>query len=484
MSRVPIRLRVTIAFTAAMALVLIAIGFFLYNRLEARLDESIDNGLRSRAGEVAALASGSEGDLGASHEGSLIEPDESFAQVLTMHGGILDTTPQLGDRPVLDRSELARAANGATFFGRSGLPGIDATARLLAAPVQTSSGTLIIAVGSSLGDRDEALDGLAALFLIGGPIALFLTSLVGYLAAGSALRPVEAMRRRAAAISASGPSERLPIPPAHDQLQRLGLTLNEMLARIDASLERERRFLADASHELRTPLALHKTELELALRQGDSEAELREAIAHGLEEVDHLVQLAEDLLIVARSEDGRLALEVELIDVAELLAVVATRFRARAAEAGRSLVVEAGAGLTVEGDRLRLERALTNLVDNALRHGEGEVRIWAVEEPGGVGLHVGDEGPGFAPQFVGQAFERFSRADPARGRGGAGLGLVIVEMIAVAHSGRAVATTRPDGGADVWLEIPARQPAEAAFTVVSSPLRDSGDTNPLEGGSK
>jgi len=140
--------------------------------------------------------------------------------------------------------------------------------------------------------------------------------------------------------------------------------------------------------------------------------------------------------------------------------------------------------LTVEGDRLRLERALTNMVDNALRHGDGEVRIRAVGEPGGVGLHVDDEGPGFPPQFVGQAFERFSRADPARGRGGVGLGLAIVEMIAVAHGGRAVAANRPDGGADVWLEIPARRPAEAAFTVVSSPLRDSGDTNPLEGGSK
>jgi two-component system, OmpR family, sensor kinase len=481
-NRIPIRLRVTLAFTAATAVVLVAIGFFLYNRLEARLDESVDNGLRSRAGEVAALASGSERNLGASHEASLIESTESFAQVLNPSGRILDTTPQLRDRPVLSRDQVAEVAAGPIFFERSGLPGIDATARLLAAPVKTAEGPLIVAVGSSLGDRNDALAGLAALFLIGGPIALLLTSLVGYLAAGAALRPVEAMRRRAAAISASGPSERLPIPPARDQLRRLGLTLNEMLARIDATLERERQFLADASHELRTPLALHKTELELALRQGESEAELRASIAQGLVEVDRLVQLAEDLLIVARSEDGRLALELEPVPVADLLRGVATRFRTRAAEAGRPLVVDDGAELAVEGDRLRLEQALTNLVDNALRHGEGEVRIWAIAEDSRAAIHVGDEGPGFPQEFVEHAFERFSRADPARGRGGSGLGLAIVETIAVAHGGRAAAANRLGGGADVWFEIPGGGSVETTFTIVSSPLRKIGEPNQPEGG--
>jgi two-component system OmpR family sensor kinase len=455
LSRVPIRLRVTLAFMAAMAILLVAVGFFLYFRLEARLDESIDNGLRSRAGEVSALARTSERALGGSHGASLIEPDESFAQVLTRGGRIVDSTPQLGDRPVLSRSQLAQAAASPTFFERAGLPGIDATARLLAAPIETTSGELIVAVGSSLGDRNDALDGLAALFLIGGPVALLLASLAGYLAAGAALRPVEAMRRRAAAISASGPEERLPIPPARDQLQRLGVTLNEMLARIDATLERERRFLDDASHELRTPLTLHKTELELALRHGESEAELRAAIVSGLAEVDRLVQLAEDLLVVARSEEGKLALELESLSVPDLLTSVAERFRTRASEAGRTLVVDGAAGLAVEGDRLRLEQALTSLVDNAIRHGGGEVRIWAAPGGGRVKLHVSDRGGGFPPEFVTQAFERFSRADPARGRGGAGLGLAIVETIAQAHGGRAGAANEPNGGADVWIEIPA-----------------------------
>ncbi len=455
MNRVPIRLRVTLAFTAAIALVLVAIGLFLYLRLEARLDESIDNGLRSRAGEVSALARTSERTLGGSHEAALIEPDESFAQVLTKGGRVVDSTPQLGNRPVLTRPQLAQAAESPTFFERTGLPGIETTARLLAAPVDTPTGRLVVAVGSALGDRNEALNGLATLLLIGGPIGLLLASLAGYLAAGAALRPVEEMRRRAAAISASEPDERLPVPVAKDELRRLGLTLNEMLGRIDATLERERRFVDDASHELRTPLTLHKTELELALRHGESAQELRAAIASGLEEIDHLVQLAEDLLVVARSEDGRLALALERLSVADLLTTVADRFPARASESTRSLVVDGETELVIEGDRLRLEQALTNMVDNALRHGEGEVRIWAAADRNGVRLHVSDRGDGFPPEFTSRAFERFSRADEARGQGGTGLGLAIVETIAIAHGGSAGITEGPDGGADVWVEIPA-----------------------------
>jgi len=454
LSRVPIRLRVTLAFTMAMAVVLVAAGFFVYFRLEARLDESINNGLRSRAGEVSALARTSEKTLGGGHSGSLIESDESFAQVLTPGGEVVDSTPQLRDRSVLSRSQLEEAKSP-TFFERGGVPGIDTTARLLAAPIDTNAGELIVVVGSSLGDRNDALDGLVALFLIGGPIALLLATLAGYLAAGAALRPVETMRRRAAAISASRPEERLPIPPAKDQLQRLGLTLNEMLARIDATLERERRFVDDASHELRTPLTLHKTELELALRQGESEAELRAAIASGLEEVDRLVQLAEDLLVAVRSEEGRLALAPEALAVDDVLTTVGERFRTRAVESGRPLVVDSANGLMMAGDRHRLEQALTNMVDNALRHGDGEVRIWAATEDGGIKLHVSDQGAGFPPEFIAEAFERFSRADAARRRGGTGLGLAIVETIAFAHGGRTGAANGPDSGADVWLEIPA-----------------------------
>jgi signal transduction histidine kinase len=169
-----------------------------------------------------------------------------------------------------------------------------------------------------------------------------------------------------------------------------------------------------------------------------------------------LVQLAEDLLVLARSDKGRLALKPERIEIGRLLSDVATRFEARVAESGRSLSLDTPqGGLTMEADRLRVEQALTNLIDNALRHGAGEVRVRASIANGRVGLHVEDEGPGFPPEFIGHAFERFTRADSARTSGGSGLGLAIVERIASSHDGSVDAANRPGGGADVWIELPA-----------------------------
>ncbi len=456
MSRIPIRLRVTLVFALAMVLVLSAVGAFLYVRLGDQLDESIDNGLRTRAGEVAAFVRDSEPALGASAEVALIESEESFAQVLEPEGEVIDSTPQLEGQAVLDPGEVVEALEGPRYFERESLPGVEGRARLLATPVQADEEQAVAVVGASLDDRREALSGLARQLLIGGPIALVLASLAAYWAAGGALRPVDEMRRRAATISAGGPDARLPVPPAGDELTRLGETLNAMLGRLDTAIERERRFTDDAAHELRTPLALHRTELELALRDTEADAEeLRRAMASSIVEVDRLVQLAEDLLVVARSDGGQLALAPERLRAGELLDGVAERFRARAQRSGRELRVEDGSALELEGDRLRLEQALDNLVDNALRHGGGPVRLSADADGDEVRLRVSDSGAGFPDGFEQRAFERFSRADPARERGGSGLGLAIVETIAKAHGGSAAATNGATGGAEVRIDLPA-----------------------------
>jgi two-component system, OmpR family, sensor kinase len=455
MSRIPIRIRITLVFAVVMALVLGAVGLFLYLELGSRLDESIDNGLRSRGGDVAALVRESTAQgLGGSADTALIESDESFAQVLTPDGRVVDSTPQLGGEPVLSQAELERALAGPVFFEHETAPGLEGDVRLLAAPVETDDETLVVAVGSSLGDRGEALGGLATLLLIGGPIALLLASLAGYGATAAALRPVEAMRRRAATISATDPGERLPVPEASDELRRLGETLNETLARLEAALERERRFVDDAAHELRTPLAAHKIELEVAQRYASDERELRAAIASAATEIDRLIQLAEDLLVVARSEEGDLILAAERVPVGAMFDAVVERFGARAAEDGRDFELDVDGAVTVAGDRLRIEQALTSMVDNALRYGGGEIRLWARPAGGMVELHVSDAGRGFPEEFITRAFERFSRADEARTHGGTGLGLAIVETIARAHGGTAHARNSPGGGADVWIEVP------------------------------
>jgi signal transduction histidine kinase len=260
------------------------------------------------------------------------------------------------------------------------------------------------------------------------------------------------MRRRAEAVTAGEPS-RLPVPAARDEVSRLAVTLNDMLARLQAAFEHERRFVADASHELRTPLALLRTELELALRRPRSHDELESALRSAAEETQRLSRLADDLLLIARADQGPLPMQQDVVAASDLLTDAAARFANRANALGRELRVEP-TGLQVEADPLRVGQALVNLLENALTHGDGTVELEAEERDGFVELHVRDSGPGFPDDFTARAFDRFSRADEARSGGGSGLGLSIVELIARAHGGGAGLTNVPSGGADVWISLP------------------------------
>ncbi len=340
---------------------------------------------------------------------------------------------------------------------RSGsLPVLAGQWRLLAVPAGHGNGAIVVAC--PLSAREETLHRLLRKLRLAVPLGLILASLAGYGLAAAALRPVEAMRRRAAAVTAASAAP-LPVPPGNDEISRLAVTLNDMLERLRASFEHERRFVADASHELRTPLALLRTELELALRRPRTAGELEAAVRSAAEETERLSRLGDDLLLVARAEQGAIPLRVARTDADELLGETAARFGARASELGRTITVEPST-VVVRGDRDRHEQALSNLVANALAHGAGEVRLAASDHDGTVELHVRDEGAGFPTSFLARAFDRFSRADDARGRGGSGLGLSIVGLIAEAHGGRAAALNRSSGGADVWLELPREAAAE------------------------
>jgi two-component system, OmpR family, sensor kinase len=412
-SRIPTRIRLTLAFGLAMALVFGALGAFLYFRLRGSLDEQLNAGLRAHAQAVATLVSrGGELESGS----SLVEEDESFAQVLTSSGTVRDASLEsLQSTPLLSGEELDRARSGTLFLDRDRVRAVDEDDpfRLLATP---SDGAIVVA-GASLEDRDEALASLLTQLLLGFPIALVLSGLAGYVLATAALRPV--------------------------------------VKRLEAGLTRERRFVADASHELRTPLALLQTELELALRRPRSPDELRDALASAGEEVDRLTRLAEDLLVLARADEGGLPLRRSAVAVGDLFETVARRFAPRAEAGSRVLDVSAGPDQTIFADRLRLEQALGNLVDNALRHGGGTIRLEAESRDGTTMLEVSDEGEGFASSFLPHAFERFARADEARSRGATGLGLAIVDAVARAHGGTANAGNRDEGGAFVSLSLPA-----------------------------
>lgn len=456
MSRLPIRIRLTLAFALAMAIVLAAVGAFLYLRLGDSLLEQIDDSLEARVASLVPLVREEGRDVTAERLGAT--DDEGFAQLLAPDGSLLASSPGVTGGALVGSDEIARAGDAPLRIERDEVEGLGGEpARLLVVSAAGPSDDLVLVVGASLEDRDEALNRLRSELLIIGPIALLLSSGLGYLLAASALRPVESMRRRAAEVSADRPGRRLPLPPARDELRRLGKTLNAMLQRLEDGLARERRFVADASHELRTPLALLQAELELALRRPRSSEEHERALGSVAEEVDRLVQLAEGLLVLARADEGDLALRREPVRAADLLESVARRYAHRAKRDGRRLSVAARADLPILCDRMRLGQALGNLVDNALRYGAGEVRLEARPANGAVSLLVTDEGEGFPAELLPRAFDRFARADEARSSEGAGLGLAIVEAIAHAHGGSVRASNVNGGGAAVSLSLPATE---------------------------
>jgi two-component system, OmpR family, sensor kinase len=455
-SRIPIRVRLTLGFAAAMAVVLAGVGLFVYQRVANELLGTVDQALLGQAREE--IRTGNV-DLDT-------ESGPTLAQSFGPIGQLSHSQPRQLP-PLVGRRVVAEALAGRRVWLDERLPHRRGEWRVLAQPVPAGNGAVVLA--RSLEPRNESLDHLQHELLIFLPLALLAASLGGYALAAGALRPVEVLRRRAEAVTPGEPSK-LPVPPAGDEVSRLAQTLNEMLARLQAAVEHERRFVADASHELRTPLALLQTELDLALRRPRSREELENALRSAADDTQRLSRLADDLLLIARADQGPLPIRREVVAAGDLLADAATRFGNRASSVGRELRV-AATDLHVEADPLRAGQALVNLVDNALTHGEGTVELWAEQRGGLVELHVADAGSGFPLEFRDRAFDRFSRADEARSGGGSGLGLSIVELVAAAHGGDAGLTESRSGGADVWISLPqaaapdgplAAPPAQAA----------------------
>jgi two-component system OmpR family sensor kinase len=452
--RPSLRLKITAVFTAAMALLLAGLGFFVYSRFQASLDRSLNQGLRSRTNDVRALVMQADSGLAEAGHGSLAGVGAGFAQILMTNGLALDATPGITQRSLLSAADLVRARGRAVLVASRYVQAIHGSARLLASPTEAQGQRLVIVVGTSLRDRAGALSDLRAIMLVGGPLALLVAAILGYGTSALSLRSVEAMRRQARRLTIAQPGQRLPVPAARDELSRLAQTLNTMLARNEAAFQRERRFVADASHELRSPLAILRAELDVALLGESSASELRAALVSAAEETDRLSQLAADLLTTAQADEGKLPIEPARVAIKETFDRIRHRFSQRAVRADRAILANAPDELAVWADPLRLEQALSNLADNALRHGQGDVVLFASRQSDSVELHVADSGPGFPPEFVNIAFERFSRPDDSRTSGGAGLGLSIVQSIAHAHDGDALIANRPDGGADVWLSLP------------------------------
>ena len=457
--RLPIRWRLTLMFAGVMAVLLATLIAFLYLHVRSDLDHNINQALRAHAQDVAGLVRQDQAQPGGAGRLTLPSSADTIVQVVDRAGRVVAASGGGTRTPLLRGRELARAALAPQLIQRGD------SLRLYALPL--AGNRRIVVAGVSLAERDAALDELEATLLVGVPLALLLATLVAYALAAAALHPVERMRLRAATISTAEIDTRLPLPESDDEISRLGATLNQMLDRLESGLEHERMFVANASHELRMPLAVLKAELEVSLRERGGAVQLREAIGSAIEETDRIIRLAEDLLLLARAQDGTLPIDTEELPVEELAADLGAKLSPTVERAGRELIVDAqDVQVIVRADPARMQQAITNLIDNSLRYGSGPITLKARSMPGAVELHVSDRGPGFRDEFLAYAFDRFSRADSSRPRGGVGLGLAIVRTIAQAHGGEAGARNLDTGGADVWLRLPAVR----AFTASPEPV--------------
>jgi signal transduction histidine kinase len=455
---VPIRLRLALI-TSLFAAVLVGAGGLLFSHeLGSRLLGSLDGELQSRAqGIAAALQAGAAPSVAARQ---VTAPQDAFVQVLRPDGGLVANSAAAAARPLLSMAEIGRVGSSPVTVDGT-VPDAEMhrePVRLVATRAASTLGPLLVVVGGLRDDVDHAVETVVQELLIGGAMVVPLAGLGAWLLAGAALRPVERMRRQVAAISERDQRSSLQVPRTRDELAALGATMNGLLARLQAALARERRLVADAAHELRTPLAVLRTELELAGRRERTREELVEAVANAARETDRLVRLAEDLLFLARTDEGVPVLRAEPQHLAEVLNTAASAHAQRAAANGVSCPVKVVDDPVVMLDEARVRQAVENLLDNALRVAPPgtSIEVEARVEDGMAVIAISDDGPGFPADFLPDAFQRFRRADVARARehGGTGLGLAIVQAIALAHGGWTDATNRPGGGARVRFAIP------------------------------
>jgi signal transduction histidine kinase len=442
---VSLRARLTAAFAAATAVVLAAVGLFVFLQFSAGVTRATDDGLLKRQQAVLNLLREGEGPARLEAESG-----ERLLQLYRFDGSVVASSRALeGTRLVLP-ADVRRAAESPISLERERIAdGDEARVRAFA----VARPRIVVAIGESL-QRDHDLRlRLAIALAIALPGALVLASYLGYRVAGAALKSVERMRVQAARITESDLSRRLPVPQTGDELERLSVTFNALLDRLSRAVEHERRLVSEASHELRTPLSVLRAELEVATDPARTPDQLRATVGSALEETRRLSRLADDLLVLARADQGRLPLRLEPLDVADVLAEAARRHGAATAAAGRELTtgVDIPGGAVVLADASRVMQALDNLIANALDHGIGRIEVRATTAPDDrIAISVSDEGPGIPGALVDRAFERFSQGDPSHGGAGSGLGLAIVDAIASAHGG----AVRAQDGA-VILELPA-----------------------------
>jgi len=456
MSRWSIRWRLTLWYTAALAVLLVGIGSLVYVLLRQAMYAQLDRTLEAQYHEFDQ-----DDGMKADHEARLRHWIEEFYDHVGVYCVIHDAEGNLyAHTEQLATQSIPNAAIGDAE--RSGytsreLPLIGAQ-RMLTRSFDTSGQRFVVTLMMPLAETRRELRQIATVLWTVFPLSLFLAGGVGYLLARRALAPVDGLRRAAEDITAERLTRRLVVSNPHDELGRLGQTINAMIARLDRSFAEMRRFTADASHELRTPISVIRTEAEVTMRRPPGAKEYLSLPASVLEECEHLTKLTDQLLTLARQDAHVTSVRAERLDLAALVSDAAEVMRPLAAAKQQALNLDAAAGVSVDGDPARLRQIVYNLLDNAIKYTPegGRIDVFVRDRDQSAILEVRDTGIGIPAEHLPHVRERFYRVDKARSRkkGGTGLGLSIVESITAVHGGRLQITSAPDEGTTCTVFLP------------------------------
>jgi signal transduction histidine kinase len=447
--RLSLRLRITLLTAAVVAVVVALGGFLILVALRAALVSAADEAVEARAQEMAAVA----------------VRDELPRPVPATHDPVTFAEVVAGGRTVTASEGLVRGAGfdlpeervgEVDLYGVSRLPlGGSGPYRVAARGVDTPTGPMTVFVAVSVANLEHTMGLATRIGAIGISLLVLVLATVMWLAIGRTLAPVDAIRAQAEAITGQNLDQRVPVPAQHDEIGRLARTVNQMLGRLQHSAENQRRFVADAAHELRSPIASLRVQLETA-RDGDGSRRRESDMLH---ETARMEGLVDHLLVLARADADGPWLRLATVDLDD---IIDSAVGALGSVGAVGVDTSAVAPVQLCGDADLLEQVVRNLVQNALRHARGAVRVSASAARDDLAvLIVDDDGPGVPESRRQEIFGRFVRLEDSRDRdrGGVGLGLAIVAEIVDAHGGRISVSDSPSGGARFVVELPIGGPA-------------------------
>lgn len=460
----PLRVRLTLWYGSALALVLIVFSVVLYVITARNLRDDVDQSLEETAA-TAVRSLEERGFLPLLDEEDLLSqfPElariDKFFQIFSPSGTITIRSPNIKRHEVpLSRKALETSFNGQTVFETAKYPN-EPQLRLISVPINYQGRLLyIVQVGTSMESIEDTLRRFLILLIVAVPIALTVSLAAGWFLAGRALRPVDAITLAAQRIAAGDLSQRLTMQTASDEIGRLAGTFNNMIGRLDASFRQIRQFTSDASHELRTPLTVMKGETELVLRRPRPLEDYHSVLESNLEEIDRMTRIVDELLFLSRADMGEVKMELLPVSLETLVEDI----HRQATLLGQDRMIEVVLGTVmparVQGDELRLRELLLNLVENAVKYSnpKGKVTISLVTDGQQAIISVTDQGIGIAPDDRPKIFDRFFRTDEARAhtKKGTGLGLAICSWIAEVHKGRINVQSELGRGSTFTVTLP------------------------------